>query len=297
MKINTQNKETIVGFIGNGFVGGSLANNFEKRGYKIVRYSLEKEFINNKNKVSECPIIVVSIPTPSTPEGFNFDILDEVCRIPKDDAIVVIKSTLTPEAMRGINSAYKPTFIHCPEFLSEDTAQHDTDYPERNIVGIADMNNGKLREAAKKVLEILPTAPFQTICTYEESCLAKYAGNCFFFVKNVYFNMLHDLAEQYGCKWERLHRIIISDSRIHNVHTNPVHKNGRGAGGHCLIKDMKAFIEMYDKNMDDILGGMALHGLEGKNNINLMDSKKDLDLLEGCYGKLVNDSFVHKDCR
>jgi len=275
-----------VGFIGTGFIGSSMYRNFQKRGYTgMVQYDNEK-FIGNKEKLADCEVIFIAVPTPSTPEGFNYDILKEVCKIPKRNQIVVIKSTLTPDAMRDLkDSNPQAILLHSPEFLSEDTAQHDTDFPDRNIVGISDMSDESLRTIAKEVLAILPDAPINEICTYEESTLVKYAGNCFFFVKNVYFNMLHDLAEHYGCKWERLHRMIIGDPRIANVHTNPYHKSGRGAGGHCLIKDMKAFNEMYDVKMEDTLGSMALRGLEGKNIENLKNSKKDLDLLNGCYGE------------
>ena len=274
-----------IGFIGQGFIGENLADNFQKRGYlDIVRYDLDK-YKDNKLKIAECDIVFVAVPTPTTPEGFDGSILEAVLKIPRDFSTVVIKSTLPPKLMRKLEKDNPELFLmHCPEFLSEDTAQHDTDFPERNILGISNMYDESLRSKAKEILDILPAAPYSKFCTFEESTLVKYIGNCFFVVKNMYFNMIHDLAKEYNCKWPRLHEMILADSRIHSVHTNPIHKSGRGAGGHCLIKDFAALSDIY-KDVDDPLGqGLFLYN-EEKNIKYLKESKKDLDLLKGGYGK------------
>jgi UDP-glucose 6-dehydrogenase len=66
---------------------------------------------------------------------------------------------------------------------------------------------------------------------------------------------------------------------------NPVHQGGRGAGGHCFIKDFSAFRMIYEKNIKDKLGLDVIKSLEKKNIALLLDSNKNLDLLEGVYGK------------
>jgi len=276
-----------IGFIGQGFIGKNLADNFEQRWHKnvIVRYDLVK-YPHNKELIKTCDIVFIAVPTPSTPEGFDDSILKDVAKLPRDGATVVVKSTVFPDTMLWLDKEFPDkVFIHCPEFLSEDTAKHDTDFPERNIVGIENMGDNVLRKKAKEVLELLPKAPFEIICTFEESTLAKYIGNCFFFTKNVFFNMMYDLSKEYNCKWDRLHRIILGDSRINSVHTNPVHKNGRGAGGHCLIKDFAAMKEMYENKFPgDRVGDDALFNIECKNIEYLEASKKDIELLRGVHG-------------
>jgi len=76
-----------------------------------------------------------------------------------------------------------------------------------------------------------------------------------------------------------------ADPFIPNRYAAPVHKSGRGAGGHCFIKDMAALGEVYKKMVKDNLGERFINSMEEKNKFLLTQSGKDLDLLEGVYGK------------
>jgi len=69
----------------------------------------------------------------------------------------------------------------------------------------------------------------------------------------------------------------------------PIHKSGRGAGGHCFIKDFAAFTQMYQELVGDEAGLKVLASLQDKNIDLLINSNKDLDLLAGVYGKNVID--------
>jgi predicted dinucleotide-binding enzyme len=70
--------QPLVGFIGQGFIGKNLADDFEKRGYPIFRYSKSIDTPENRERLKECDIVFIAVPTPTTPEGFNCDILKEV---------------------------------------------------------------------------------------------------------------------------------------------------------------------------------------------------------------------------
>ncbi len=61
-------------------------------------------------------------------------------------------------------------------------------------------------------------------------------------------------------------------------------KAGRGAGGHCFIKDLEAFRQQYKEIVGEEKGNAFLAAVVRKNNKYLVDSGKDLDLLEGVYG-------------
>ena len=67
-----------IGFIGQGFIGKNLADDFERRGYRIFRFSKRLDTPENREKLRECDIVFIGVPTPTTPEGFNCDILREV---------------------------------------------------------------------------------------------------------------------------------------------------------------------------------------------------------------------------
>jgi len=106
-------------------------------------------------------------------------------------------------------------------------------------------------------------------------------------------NMLYDLAASLGCKWETVAEAFAADPRIGGSHLKPVHasghvdedKGGRGAGGHCLIKDYAALTDLYRKHVGDEAGLAALDALKDKNIDLLVKSGKDLDLLKGVYGE------------
>jgi UDPglucose 6-dehydrogenase len=281
-------KNTFIGFIGNGFVGKNLADNFEERGFtNIVRYDISPRYLKNKDRIKECKIVFVCVPTPSTPRGFDSSILYDVMNLISKGTTVIIKSTVPFDIMRDLQYTFSNiTFMLCPEFLTESTAKIDTDKPERNIIGISNKSNPELYNKAKEILSILPESSYSKICSFEEASLAKYGGNCFFVVKNMFFNILYDLAKSSDADWNILQDIIIHDSRIHSVHTNPVHNGGRGAGNHCLIKDFAEFenlIKIFLPNDDN---AKRLINVNVAKNLELLkNSGKDLNLIDGVYGK------------
>ncbi len=67
-----------IGFIGQGFIGKNLANDFEKRGYDIFRFSKTIDTPDNRAQLALCDIVFIAVPTPTLPTGFNCDILKQV---------------------------------------------------------------------------------------------------------------------------------------------------------------------------------------------------------------------------
>lgn len=143
--------------------------------------------------------------------------------------------------------------FHSPEFLTEKTAAHDAAHPTRNIVGGA-LDTAEYSEKAQEVIDILPPAPVNIICTSREAEFIKYGSNCFLFLKVIYANILYDLAHNAGASWEVISKGMGADPRIGDNHLQPVHASGvsidmgRGAGGHCFIKDFAGLVE-YAKKM------------------------------------------------
>lgn len=273
-----------IGFIGQGWIGKNYSDNFEQRGFKVVRYSLEPEYAGNKEKIKDCEIVFIAVPTPTTPKGFDDSILKQVIKLTGEGKIALIKSTITPGTTSRLQAENPGIFVlHSPEFLTRQTAAHDAANPTRNIIGLPE-DNDLCRQKAEAVMAILPKAPFQIICGSLDAELVKYGGNCFFYFKNVFMNMLYDLSEKSGCDWEKVRGMIAVDPRIGGEHTHPISKGGRGAGGDCLIKDFEAFIRMYKDKVGDEKGLRVLTDLRDKNVSLLTESKKDLALLKGVYG-------------
>ena len=140
-------------------------------------------------------------------------------------------------------------------------------------------------------MKVLPYAPYGLICSAKEAAFIKYGGNCWFYFKVLFINMLYDLVKASGddISWEKIRDAMAADHRIGRTHLDPIHKSGRGAGGHCFIKDFDAFRKLYAEKVSDGPGLAILDDLVIKNIEYLTDSNKDLDLLEDVYGKDISN--------
>ncbi len=281
-----------VGYVGQGFIGKNYADELEGRGYKVVRYALEEPYRQNKEKIQNCDIVFIAVPTPTTPTGFSSHIVEEAVGFVGDGKVAVIKSTMLPGMTEKIQKQYpKKIVMHSPEFLREATAAYDAAHPDRNIVGIC-TDSPEVHALGQKVISILPPAPFELICSAVEAEFIKYAGNNWLYVKVVYINILYDFVQKLGGNYEHVRDAFAADPRMGRSHLDPIHQSGhgglpgRGAGGHCFIKDFAAFRSMYEETFPaDTMGIEVLKAMEQKNVKLLRESGKDLDLLEGVYGK------------
>ncbi|OGG51674.1 hypothetical protein A3C18_03485 [Candidatus Kaiserbacteria bacterium RIFCSPHIGHO2_02_FULL_54_11b] len=281
-----------VGYVGQGFIGKNYADELESRGYPVVRFSLEEPYRKNKDNIKDCDIVFIAVPTPTTPDGFSDAIVREAVALVGDGKVAVIKSTMLPGMTEAIQAQFpKKIVMHSPEFLREATAAYDAAHPDRNIIGIC-TETPEVHALGQKVISILPPAPFELVCSSVEAEFIKYAGNNWLYIKVVYINILYDLVRKLGGNYEHVRDAFAADPRMGRSHLDPIHASGhggppgRGAGGHCFIKDFAAFRAMYEKVLsEDSAGIEALSGMEQKNVKLLRDARKDLDLLEGVYGK------------
>jgi len=285
-------KKPLIGLVGQGFIGKSYADDFERRGYTVVRYSLEEPYRANKDLIQACDIVFVAVPTPTTPKGFDYSIVREALSLVGVGKTVVIKSTILPGTTAALQKKFPKLYVmHSPEFLVLKQAAEDAARPLRNIVGVSkDTSAHRTRAAA--VLKTLPKAPFELICTVREAELIKYAGNLFLYLRVMFANLIYDLADATGANYELVRQAIAADPRIGGSHLTVQHesghkgaKRGRGAGGVCFIKDIAALTELYEQTVKDQWGAKFLHSAIDKNIDLLVRSNKDLDLLEGVHGK------------
>ena len=281
-------KKPLVGFIGQGWIGRAYSDNFEERGYSVVRYSLEKEYAGNKDKIKDCDIVFIAVWTPTTPDGFDDSIIRSVLRLVGKGKVAVIKSTILPGTTEKIQKDFPDVVLfYGPEFLSIASHVHDAAHPFANLVGMP-VNDAKHLLAAERVMKILPKAPFSQICSSTEAEIFKYSHNASGYMQIILFNIMYDLAKKLGANWEHVHRAILADPLISNRYAQPIHKTGRGAGGGCFIKDIAALKLHVKKHLpEDTLAHAVLEAAEQKNIELLKSTDKDLDLLEGVYGAKI----------
>lgn len=283
-----------IGFIGQGFIGKNYADDFERRGFSVMRYSLEDPYRANKEKIKECDMVFIAVPTPTTPAGSDSSIVESAVALVGPGKTAVIKSTVLPGVTKKLQAKFPDRYIlHSPEFLTEKNAVHDAGNPARNIVGIP-RQEGPWRERARTLLSLLPKAPYELVEDSDATEFIKYAGNAFLFFKVLYANIMYDIAKSLGVQYEVVRNALASDPRIGPSHLSVTDKSGhqgalvgRGAGGHCLIKDFAALRQLLERVGPQHRKGLALlRALEEKNNALLRDSKKDLNLLEAVYGEV-----------
>lgn len=292
---------TTIGFIGQGWIGKHYADDFENRGHKVVRYALEAPYNQNKEELKKCQVVFIAVPTPSTPDGFSYEPVENALQNLAPGTTAVIKSTLLPGTTIELQKKFPDVFVmHSPEFLREVSAAHDAANPDRNIIGIPKVDD-EYQRRADDVLAVLPQAPYSKVMPSYEAELVKYASNCFLYTKVIFMNALYDLVEANNADWQTLREAMVNDPRIGASHTQPIHASGhvdvkdqmnaRGAGGHCFIKDFEAFRRFYQEIIGDDEAHQMLTSMINYNNHLLVKSNKDLDILEGVYGSEIVNKF------
>jgi nucleotide sugar dehydrogenase len=285
-------QKPLIGFIGQGFIGKSYADDMERRGHATVRYALEEPYKNNKESIKECEIVFIAVPTPTTPKGFDYSIVEGALRLVGKGKTAVIKSTILPGTTARLQKKFPQIFVmHSPEFLVLKQAAEDAARPLRNIIGIPKKSKA-FEERAKAVLQVLPRAPFEIICSAPEAEMVKYAGNFFLYLKVLYANLMYETADAIGADYEVVRKAIAADPRIGASHLQVAHdsghkgaKVGRGAGGVCFIKDVQALADFYADTVGDTYGEQLFAAATEKNLDLLVKSNKDIDLVVGVHGQ------------
>ena len=128
-----------------------------------------------------------------------------------------------PGTCEKLQALYPDRFVfHSPEFLAEKTAAYDVAHPTRNIVGYP-TDTPEFRKRAQHIIDILPEAPVNLVCTSREAEFIKYGSNSFLTLKVIYVNILYDLAQHAGSNWDVIKEGIGSDPRIGGSHLDVIH--------------------------------------------------------------------------
>lgn len=312
--------QPIIGFIGQGFIGKSYADDFEARGFSVVRYGLQPEYVGNKEAITTCDVVFVAVNAATIPTGetyadgypkvrYDDSNVRSVIALTRPGSTVVIKSTLPFGMTKSLQEQYSDrTILHSPEFLLETTAAKDATRPERNIIGMP-VDDDAHRDAARLVMSLLPNAPFSLITDSVNAEAIKYGGNAFLFLKIVFANIFFDLVEKHGGDWEVVRTAIGADPRVGPSHMDlrlntQIHGTEdpkglyrrRGAGRSCFIKDWAALTEMYTESFPDEEATVAtLRGLAEKNATLLREYNRYTDLLDGVYGNEFGSPRVGTD--
>ena len=234
-----------INIFGNGYVGGAYADYLEENGYDIVR--IDPKFEDMQPTVDTSNPSIICVPAPTGDDGIvNHSIITTILKgLPKDIPIL-IKSTVNPEYIRRLN-ILRPNVTYSPEFLTAANAASDIRTNEIVILG------GKPTSALwfwEDLFENL--GKHVHVTDARTASFMKYAVNTFLATKVVFMNELHD---QYDGNWGKLKALLELDPRLGTSHMDVPGADGRGYGGACFPKDVKAFLKFTS---DEYMQGMSV---------------------------------------
>lgn len=219
--------------LGYGVVGRATAEVFGVKKY----YSRSSQNIT-LDQAKECKYIFVCLPTNVEMGKYvTTDIEDIIQKVATKDNIIILRSTIYPGFSRSLYERFGVNIVFNPEFLNEDTAVDDAKNPDLVVIG-ADNNDLISQVRAMYASRFPRISPIATDLNTAE--FIKLGLNAFFATKVVFANQMYDYAQVVGANYEQYKQVIHQHRWGTRNHFDIFHKNGRGAGGKCLRKDLSA---------------------------------------------------------
>jgi UDPglucose 6-dehydrogenase len=271
-----------IAIVGQGFVGGSLAQVIAEKGVTV--YSYDKtgkmapgathpgirpinltEFVvacEKQNKFSK--IYFVCLPTPMNADGsadlsIVESVLDELANVP-GERIAVIKSTVPPGSVMKWNKKYSFNglqVIFNPEFLREATALDDMRNQDRIILGGPRPYINKVKQFYGSVfpnVKIIKTSS-------SNAEMVKYVTNCFLATKVSFANEIYQICgaldkNGFDIDYDKVVEYALYDKRLGTSHwsvpsfeTDEQGNNLMGFSLSCFPKDLNA-LKKIGKDLD-----------------------------------------------
>lgn len=199
---------------------------------------------SNEEAVAGAEAVLLTLPTPSAPDGsvdtsLVMEAVEELVDALSPGAILVIKSTVpvgTAQRVSGLPGIADRGIrvVSNPEFLREGTAVVDFFEPDRIVIGATDPQAAQVLAA-----DIYRGLDTQMILTDPESAeLIKYAANSYLAVRLSFANSIANLCEEVGADATEVLAGMGRDHRIGSHYLQP----GPGYGGSCLPKDTRGLV-------------------------------------------------------
>ena len=262
-----------VTFIGTGFVGVVSAAVYASFGNNVIGLDVDEKKIASLEKsivpfyeprlenllkqqqlngnltfttdyataIKNADVIMIAVGTPSAPDGqadlkYIFASSESLAAHIKEDAIVVVKSTVPPGTLEKVEEIIKTkTKVNfftasVPEFLKEGSAVDDTLHPDRVVIGATSPEVFSVLEKGHEPVN----APIVKVKPASAQ-MAKYTANAYLATRITFINQIADLCEKNGADVDDIVRAIGWDKRIGKHYWYP----GLGYGGSCFPKDVK----------------------------------------------------------
>lgn len=245
-----------VGIIGQGFVGGTLAQVLIERGCPV--YATDKDFkcasgaqyrASIERLAVDAGLFFVCVPTPMRADGsadlsIVDGVLEQLAAVP-GDRIAVVKSTVPPGTTEAWNKRWANLHVvFNPEFLTEANALEDMRNQSRIILGGPRPWINVVRLFYRSAF---PTVPIvKTSSTMAE--MVKYVTNVHLAARVVLSCELWQVCEALdrqglNIDYDKVVEYAGLDPRLGGSHMNVPGNDGvPGARGHCFPKDLNALM-------------------------------------------------------
>jgi len=224
--------------IGKGVVGQSTMKALE------IPYFFDlKEANINLEEGSKKQWCFICLPTPTDEKGGQEKsreaIKDYIKQIHSygGSTIFVVRSTVLPGTCRGLAQETGAMVASNPEFLSDLTWEYDCLHPRIKVIG-SDSPQA-VRELKTYWQHIPSKIDIATDSVTAE--MLKYAFNTFAVTKITFANQIFDACALVGADYSVIEKALHEHPWGSKHHFKVLDKGGRGAGGKCIPKDLKAF--------------------------------------------------------
>ncbi|MCD6226388.1 MAG: UDP-glucose/GDP-mannose dehydrogenase family protein [Candidatus Aenigmarchaeota archaeon] len=257
-----------ISIIGSGVVGKKIGFGLNDLGHEIIFYDIDPKTISEiksknfkattylKDAINNSDISFICVPTPSNKNGIDLAIIKQVSRecgeIIKDKGdyhIFVIKSTIVPGTTENViipllerysNKKADKDFgvVFSPEFF---TASSKSWKEDQYRIVIGEGRDKRAGDVVENLYAPLKLPIFRR--DYKTAEFIKYAANLVLMSKISIHNELFRVAEKLNIDGKDVSKIVSIDKRIGKYGSIP----GKGFGGACFPKDLKAFIKFSEK--------------------------------------------------
>jgi len=219
--------------IGDGTVGKALA---KAMGVKALGPGEEP---------IEAGVVVICVPTETIDGKHDQTQVEQAISRVKKAKLIILRSTVLPGTSDRIAEKINIPLMFVPEYGFEETMEEDMASPTSYIFGIG---NGVKITHIDLALKALPNAGTFKSCSRAAAEFAKYFANIWGCSQVILANSLYDWVRAQGYD-DEVYQEAVKGALLHkNVPSwgwEIFHQGGRGYGGKCLPKDIRAAISQY----------------------------------------------------
>lgn len=234
----------MIGVIGLGVVGKAIYNGFAEHYGNMVGYDKYKADFQELDKIGQCSVVFVCVPTPTTNGVQDQTALEEVLgHLSKIQfsGIVVIKCTITPGTTEGMRKKYLLRLVHSPEFLTAKNPLQD--FLNQKAVILGGGNYDDILPLAPLFQKINPYSLIQWYPSATISEMVKYMHNMYLTLKVSFCNEVSELCQSLSIPYTEVLKGTIAVGQMDAIHSKVPGPDGLlGFGGMCFPKDSAAYV-------------------------------------------------------